>query len=157
MSDTRLTHNLPKFGLSATFTYYTGTTCPCVAGGGYGDYSPQWHIDNPAPGDEDCKGKKLIDTDTNIESIYVSANDIRALVNTLSLSSEILDAIGILKNVHLAVLGCADADGNYVDCTGHDEHDSYWTINSVDYVTAREFPIYADVFLGYLFILSRKS
>ena len=153
MSDTRLTINLAKFGLPATFVYYTGDTCPCTIA--YGDYSPQWHIDNPDA--EDCGGKKLIDTTTNTESIYISANDIRALVNTLSLSSEILDAIGILKKVDLAVLGCADSAGEYVDCTGHDEHDSYWTINGVTYVTAREFSQFANVYLGDLFILSRKA
>jgi hypothetical protein len=155
MSDTRLTINLPKFGLPVTFVYYTGTVCPCVAGGGFGSYSPQWHIDNPS--DEDCAGKMLIDTTTNTESLYVEANDIRALVNTLTLSSEILDAIGLLKKVDLAVIGSANSSGEYVDCTGHDEHDSYWTINGVTYVTAREFPQFGNEFLGNLFILARKS
>jgi len=155
LADTRLTINLPKFGLPVVFTYYTGTVCPCVAGGGYGDYSPQWHVDNPAPGDEDCQGKKLIDTTTNNVTVYIEANDIRALVNTLTLSSEILDAIGILKKVDLVAIGCANAAGEYVDCTGYDEHNSYWTISGVKYTQQREFQQFANVFLGDLFILSR--
>jgi len=153
--DTRLTLNLPKFGIPVTFTYYTGTTCPCVAGGGYNDYSPQWHVDNPAT--EDCTGIKLINRTTNTKSLYVLANDIRALVNTLALSSEILDAIGVIKKVDLAVLGSANSSGEYVDVTSYDEHNSYWTINSVSYVTKRVFSQFANEYLGDLFILSRKS
>ena len=152
---TRLSINLPKFGLAVTFTYYTGTTCPCLAGSGYSSYSPQWHIDNPLI--EDCESKELIDTTTHTQSLYVEANDIRALVNTLALSSEILDAIGLLKKVDLVVLGSADSCGTYVDVTGHDEHDSYWTIYGKQYVTAREFQQFGNAFLGNMFILSRKA
>jgi hypothetical protein len=155
VSDTRLTINLPKFGLPVTFVYYTGTACPCASSSGYGSYSPQWHADNPTAAA--CNGTKLISRTTNTKSLYVTANDIRALVNTLSLSSEILDAIGILKKVDLAVIGCADCNGEYVNCTGYDEHNSYWTINGVTYVTRREFSQFANVFLGDLFILSRKA
>ena len=152
--DTRLTHNLPKFGMNVTFTYYTGTTCPCVAGGLNNDYSPQWHIDNQTT--EDCTGIKLIDRTTHTKSLYVTANNIRALVNTLSLSNEILDAIGIIKKVDLAVIGSANSSGEYVDVTTYDEHNSYWTINSVNYVTKRVFSQFANTYLGDLFILSRK-
>lgn len=154
MSSTRLTENLAKSGLAATFTYYTGTTCPCVAGGGYGDYSPQWHVDNPSA--EDCAGKKLINTSTTVKSIYVTANDIRNSASTAALSSEVLAAIGLLKKVDFVVIGCADSGGNYVDCTGYDEHNSYWTIGTRTYVTKLEYPIFGNSDLGDMFILSRK-
>ena len=151
----RLTENLAKFGLDVTFFYKTGTVCPCLIGGGYGSYSPQWHIDNPV--DEDCAGSKLISVTETTKNLRVTANDIRALTNTIGLSSEILDAIGLLEKVDLAVIGTADLDGNYVDVTSYDEHNSYWTINNVRYVTRRVFSQFSNVFEGDLFLVSRKS
>ena len=149
----RLTINLVKFGLPVTFTYYTGTTCPCLAG--RGSYSPQWHIDNPAA--EDCLGTGLISRTTNTKTLYITANDIRALTNTVGLSAEILDSIGLIKKVDLAVIGSADSKGDYVDVTSYNEQNSYWTINSIQYVTKRVFSQFSNVFEGDLFLISRKS
>jgi len=149
----RLTINLVKFGLPVTFTYYTGTACPCLAS--RGSYSPQWHIDNPEA--EDCLGTELIARTTNTKSLYVTANDIRALTNTVGISAEILDAIGILKKVDLAVIGSADSNGDYVDVTSYNEQNSYWTINDIQYVTKRVFSQFSNVFEGDLFLVSRKS
>jgi len=153
MSSTRLTINLAKFGMPATFTWYTGTTCPCTTA--YGSYSPQWHADNPTAAN--CSGKMLITTTTHITDVNVTAGDIRALTNTTALTAKMLDSIGLINKVDLVVVGCANSKGEYVNCTGHDEHDSYWTINKVDYVTKLEFVQLANVDLGDVFILSRKS
>lgn len=155
MSSTRLTINLAKNGLPVTFYYVTGTVCPCTVK--RGSHSPEWHINNPEPDDEDCAGLELIDTTETTVSLKIVLSDIRALANTASLSSEIRDAIGQLQNVDFIVEGCAKTDGSYFDASSYDEANSYWTIDSIQYVTRRHFKQFRSSFIGDLFLISRKS
>ena len=54
-------------GRTVSLYTYTGDACPCTTE--TGRYDPQWHRDNPAPGDEDCNGTTVIDVSETITSV----------------------------------------------------------------------------------------
>lgn len=140
-----------EHGQSATVHTETGDACPCVTNEGY--YDAQWHRDNPAPGDEDCEGKLIIDTtpvNTSVKALILPKADV---------DEKVKEKIGtMLEDEHLFMGAYNVSTGAIVDVSGMDENHDYVLFQGDKYnlrdVDAERV---ADEVLYYYGILTRKT
>ena len=148
-----------RYGDVFTAASVTGTQCPCMISRDANNptYSPDWHINNPAPGDEDCNGSGLIDTTSttiNLKGFLYPA----ALLGTSQVPEDIKSVIGEITNADLIVYGQVNTDTlAFYDLSGLTEYDDTITFDSVTYVDRKTFDLKIQNRIAQVSLFKRKS
>lgn len=135
----RFISTLLRRGQAATVAVKSYTACPCTASNFRGEYSEEWHRENP--GETDCGGTGSIGSATtyNIKGTFF---DIATLSTGDFLKDIILTQIGKDDKSRLGGVGFVNTDTeeliSFADLT---ENSDVLTLNSQDYIFTKVIPL----------------
>ena len=81
--------DLMNHGAAASLVEVTGDTCPCFAFGHPGEYSAEWHRNNPD--EDDCNGTGIISESLTTTAIKAHFFPAGAAVGNRSMPKEMLE------------------------------------------------------------------